>query len=153
VLCGHWDTRNKNKFEDLYAKANFVLTGLKELKKLFNIKEVYIEQSLHSFRSGFSSAQTLSTLSRFNGIVSWFCFQSFKIRPKMIAAVSARKRIGIKISKGENAKQKSLEFILDQVPSFVIEYTKSGNVRPGYMDRSDSCVIAKAGYLEWSQKS
>ena len=71
----------------------------------------------------------------------------------MIAAVSARKRIGIKISKGENAKQKSLEFILDQVPSFVVEYTKSGNVRPGYMDRSDSCVIAKAGYLEWSQKS
>ena len=86
-------------------------------------------------------------------MVSWMCWDIFHREPQMLAATSARKSIGIKVSRGENAKQKSLEFILDEVPNFMIEYTKSGNVRPGYMDRSDSCVIAKAGYLEWSQKS
>jgi Holliday junction resolvasome RuvABC endonuclease subunit len=62
-----WDTRNKNKFPTLYQKANFVKNNLTEIKHQFNIEKIVIEQSLQSFRSGFSSAKTLSTLSRFNG--------------------------------------------------------------------------------------
>ena len=86
-----WDTRNKNKFPSLYNKAVLIRENLNKLRQDHNISDIYIEQSLHSFRSGFSSAQTLSTLSRFNGIVSWLCYEIFDIQPQMIAATSSQK--------------------------------------------------------------
>ena len=148
-----WDTRNKNKFPTMYEKAAMIHNNLLSLSMDYGIKSIFIEQSLHSFRSGFSSAQTLSTLSRFNGIVSWHCFSIFGIKPEMLAATSARKTIGIKISRGENAKQKSFDFVLANEPTFVVEYTKHGNPRPGIMDKSDSWVIAKAGQIICTAKN
>ena len=58
---------------------------------------VFIEENLQSFRSGFSSAQTLSTLARFNGMVSQVCYSEFGIIPEYINVNSARKNLGIKI--------------------------------------------------------
>ena len=147
-----WDTRNKNHFPTLYHKAKVIKDKLTCLKDKYLIEEIYIEQSLQSFRSGFSSAQTLSTLSRFNGIVSWQCYEMFGVQPEMLAASSARKLVGIKVKKGEKAKEKSFHFVLANEPSFVVEYTKNGNPRPGSMDKSDSWVIGKAGYEIWKQK-
>ena len=144
-FCEAWDTRNKNKFPTLYHKADFVKNKLKELDKRFDIGYVYIEQSLQSFRSGFSSAKTLSTLSRFNGIVSWSCWNIFSTEPQMLAAASARKLIGVPIKRGDNAKQKVLQFLLDNEPDFVVLYTKHGNPKPEEFDRADSIVIARAG--------
>ena len=140
-----WDTRNKRKFPTLYEKAHLIRTNLMLLKTKHKISEVFIEQSLHSFRSGFSSAQTLSTLSRFNGIVSWFCYDLFQKEPQMIAASSARKRSGVGIKRGENAKEKVLKFILDNFPQVNIQYTKHGNPKPGMLDMCDSIVVALAG--------
>ena len=71
----------------------------------------------------------------------------------MIAATSARKKAGIKISKGENAKEKSFNFVLANEPTFIVEYTKHGNPKPGTMDKSDSWVIAKAGYILCTEKN
>lgn len=144
-FCEAWDTRNKNKFPTLYHKADFVKNKLKELDKRFDIGYVYIEQSLQSFRSGFSSAKTLSTLSRFNGIVSWSCWNIFSTEPQMLAAASARKLVGVPIKRGDNAKQKVLQFLLDNEPDFVVLYTKHGNPKPEEFDRADSIVIARAG--------
>ena len=140
-----WDTRNKNKFPSLYNKAALIRENLNKLKKDYNISEIYIEQSLHSFRSGFSSAQTLSTLSRFNGIVSWLCYETFDIQPKMIAATSARKQAGVAIKRGDNAKEKVLQFVIDNYPDIEIIYTKHGNPKPGMLDMCDSIIIALAG--------
>ena len=145
-----WDMRNKNKFPSLYKKADHIKQNLLFLNDQYHIDKVFIEQSLQTFRSGFSSAQTLSTLSRFNGIVSWMCYELFRVDPIMLAASSARKQAGLTIKRGEPAKEKVLEFILDNVPGFLIEYTKHGNPRPGTYDRADSYIIAKAGYLQWS---
>jgi len=141
----YWDTRNKNKFPTLYEKAAFIRESFTKLGSCYTIDDIYIEQSLHSFRSGFSSAQTLSTLSRFNGIVSWLCFETFSIQPQMIAATSARKHAGVGIKRGDNAKEKVLQFILDNHPDIEIEYTKHGNPKPGMLDMCDSIIIALAG--------
>jgi len=147
VLCEAWDTRNKNHYEDLFAKADHIRFQLWKMGNYHNIEKIYIEQSLQSFRSGFSSAQTLSTLSRFNGIVSWICYKNFNIKPEYIAATSARKLCGIKVPKGEKAKQVVLNYLLDNEPSFSVEYTKHGNPKPGSYDQADSIVIARAGYI------
>ncbi len=146
IYCDAWDTRNKNHFPTLYKKADFIKNKLKELDKRFDIGYIYIEQSLQSFRSGFSSAKTLSTLSRFNGIVSWTCWSMFGVEPQMISASSARKSVGVPIKRGDNAKEKVLQFLLDNEPKFDIIYTKYGNPKPESYDRADSIVIARAGY-------
>ena len=146
ILNGAWDTR---KYKDFFEKVVHVKAGLEDVHKQFGkqIGAVYIEQSLQSFRSGFSSAKTLSTLSRFNGIVSWLVFDKFKIKPEYLAATSARKLCGIKIPRGEKAKPVVLKFLLDNEPSFVIDYTRYGNPKPESYDRADSLVIAKAGVI------
>jgi hypothetical protein len=141
----YWDTRNKRYFPTLYEKAMLIKQNLLDLRSKYEIDEIFIEQSLQSFRSGFSSAKTLSTLSRFNGIVSWLCFDNFKIQPQMIAASSARKQAGVGIKRGDNAKEKVLQFVLDRFPQIDIQYTKHGNPKPGMYDLCDSIIIALAG--------
>tara|TARA_Y100001937_G_scaffold128121_1_gene202591 strand:+ start:228 stop:752 length:525 start_codon:yes stop_codon:yes gene_type:complete len=139
-----WDTR---KFKDIFEKAKFVYQKIEELATEKDIKHIFIEQSLQSFRSGFSSAKTLSTLSSFNGIVSWMVYEKFNIKPEYISAPSARKSCGIKVLRGENAKEKVVHFLLDNEPEFVVEYTKFGNFKPGIYDKADSIVMAKAGKI------
>ena len=117
------------------------------------IDAIYIEQSLQSFRSGFSSAKTLSTLSRFNGVVSWMCYENFNIKPDYIAATSARKLCGIKVPKGVKAKQVVVQHVVDNVPEVSIVYTKHGNPKPECFDKADSWVVAWAGYLCQKEKS
>ena len=146
VFCEAWDLRNKNYFSSLFDKGKFIKNKIWELEDRFSIEEIYIEQSLQSFRSGFSSAKTLSTLSRFNGIVSWMCYEIFEIQPEYIAATSARKKCGITIPKGVKAKEVVIKYIVDNVPDVPINYTKHGNPKPQCYDMADSWVIAKAGY-------
>jgi hypothetical protein len=146
ILCEAWDTRNKNHFPTLYHKADFIIKKIKKLDSRFKIGYIYIEQSLQSFRRGFSSARTLSILSRFNGIISWACWDIFGIEPQMLSATSARKTVGVPIRRGDNAKEKVLQFLLDNEPEFVIMYTKYGNPKPESYDKADSIIIARAGY-------
>jgi Holliday junction resolvasome RuvABC endonuclease subunit len=146
ILNGAWDTR---KYKDFFEKVVHVRDGLEIIRKEYGtrITAVYIEQSLQSFRSGFSSAKTLSTLSRFNGIVSWLVFDKYKITPEYLAATSARKLCGIKVPRGQKAKQVVLNFLVDNEPAFVLEYTRNGNPKPECYDKADSIVIAKAGAI------
>ena len=109
---------------------------------------MYIEQSLQSFRSGFSSARTLSTLSKINGVVSWICYRRYAIEPEYLAATSARKKCGILVPRGTKAKEVVLKYVLDNVPEVTIEYTKHGNPKPQCYDMADSWVIARAGWLQ-----
>ena len=146
ILNGAWDTR---KYKDFFEKVVHVKTGLDKIREEYGkrITAVYIEQSLQTFRSGFSSAKTLSTLARFNGIVSWLVFDQYKITPEYLAATSARKLCGIKVPRGQKAKQVLLNFLVDNEPAFVLEYTRNGNPKPECYDKADSIVIAKAGAI------
>ena len=146
VLCEAIDTRNKNHYPSLFHKAEKVKNKLLDIKSEYDIKAVFIEKSLQSFRSGFSSAKTLSTLSSFNGIVSWFCYELWGSPPEYISASSARKSCGIKVPKGMKAKKVVIEYLVANEADFSIEYTKHGNPKPHEFDRADSLVIAKAGY-------
>ncbi len=145
VYCEAWDMRNKNKFPTLLTKAGFIKNRLWEMEDRFGIDEVYIEQSLSRFRPGFSSAKTLLTLSKFNGIVSWLCYDIYEVEPEYLSVTPARKACGITVKRGENAKEIVLNFLLDNEDGFSVEYTKHGNPKPGSYDRADSIIIARAG--------
>ena len=153
LYCEAWDMRNKNRFPSPYTKAEFVKSKLLDLTIKFRIEHIFVEQSLQAFRPGFSSAKTLLTLAKFNGIVSYICLDVVGIEPEYIGASTARKSNGIKIPRGEKAKQVVLQYILDNEPNFVVEYTKQGNPKPGSYDRADSLIIARAGYNLWKERN
>lgn len=152
IYCDHIDTRNKNKFPTLLHKARFLKESLQSVKQQYIIEEIFIEESLQSFRSGFSSAKTLSILSKINGIVSYICLEVFDIHPEYIASTSARKLCGIKVPRGTKAKEFVLNFLVDSDPAFMIQCTRNGNPKPGFYDRADSLIIARAGLEICKQK-
>ena len=108
---------------------------------------VWIEESLQMFSSGMSSAKTLATLTKFNGVVSWIAWDKFGITPEYIAAVSARKEIGLTVQKGKRGKDVVMEYMLDKEKWFHVEYGRTGKIKPHFYDMADSFVVAKAGYL------
>lgn len=153
ILCEAWDMRNKKFFTDLFDKGNGIRLWLLGIALKHEVKEIYIEEPFKFFNSGGSSAKTMSILQSFNGMVSWISFRMLGIKPKYISANAARKSCGIKVPKGQKAKQVVLQFLLDNVDGFEVEYTKFGNPKQGEFDRADSWVIAKAGLNHCQNKS
>ncbi len=157
----YYDSIDLRKYKNIFDKTVAIKEKLLDLFEMyqcdneatimvgnsqFPIEHIYIEQSLHMFMGGKSSAKTLSTLTRFNGIVSWLVYELFEIVPEFIGASSARKQAGIKVPRGQKAKQVVLQHLLDNEPAFKIEYTKHGNPKPESYDRADAIIIALAGY-------
>jgi len=157
----NYDSIDLRKYKDVFDKTIAIKEKLLDLFEMYQcnnedklafgnseypIEHIYIEQSLHMFMGGKSSAKTLSTLTRFNGIVSWLLYEIFEIKPKFIGASSARKQAGIKVPRGQKAKVVVLEHLLENEPAFKIEYTKHGNPKPESYDRADAIIIAKAGF-------
>ena len=148
-----WDMRNKRYFLTLWDKADFIENKLRELKvrKKFIIEKIYIEQSLQAFRPGLSSAKTILTLAKFNGIVSYLARRVYEMEPEYVGASSARKLCGIKVERGKKAKEVVLQHILDTEPKFKISYTSHGNPKPGSYDMSDAIIVARAGLKLWNK--
>jgi hypothetical protein len=149
--------KQKNVFDKTVAIKEKIL-DLYEMYQLNNednpswgdsdypIQHIYIEQPFTFFNSGGSSAKTMATLQKFNGIVSWILYETFEIKPEFIGATSARKQAGIKVPRGQKAKQVVLQHLLENEPAFKIEYTRHGNPKPESYDRADAIIIAKAGF-------
>ena len=155
----YYDSIDLRKYKDVFDKTAAFKEKLLDIYEMYHldneyrwgdsdypIEHIYIEQSLHMFMGGKSSAKTLSTLTRFNGIASWLIYELFEIKPKFIGATSARKQAGIKVPRGQKAKQVVLKHLLDNEPAFKVEYTKHGNPKPDSYDKADAIVVAKAGW-------
>ena len=97
------------------------------------------------FGSGGSTAKTMATLQRFNGMVSWICYDAYKITPEYFTAQQARKLNEINISRGSNTKKEILNWVMERYTDFKVEYTPKGNPKPKYFDIADAIVVANAG--------
>jgi len=142
LACDHIDLR---KEKDFFKKIQIVNSQLEAINDEYEIEQVYVEESLQSFNR--AAGKSLSILSKINGIVSWLCYNMFYGEPKYFGARSARKLCGITIPRGSKAKMVTFQFVIDNVPGFEVQYTRHGNPKAGYTDRSDSYVIAKAGWI------
>ena len=149
LLCEAWDTRNKKQFPTLIHKADYIRNKILELE--YSIDKVFIEKPLMFFSRGGSSANVMAMLQNFNGMVSWICWSELNIEPEHILSGTARKLSGLKIPRGQKAKEVVLQYFLDNGNE--VEYTKHGNPKPGSYDRADSWVVAKAGYRLWKEES
>jgi hypothetical protein len=141
--------KEKTFFDKVEIAKGRILSTIRKNR----ISDVWIEQSLQAFRPGFSSAKTLLTLSKFGGIIEWIIYEGTGISPQYIGASSARKKCGITVPRGEKGKEVVMRFLLDKEPSFVVEYTKHGNIKKHFYDIADAIVIAKAGLICQQKKN
>lgn len=103
-----------SKLKNHFEKAEFLKKKISEISKDFSVSKISIETSLQSFRPGMSSAKTLYSLAKFNGIVSYLCYEIFKKEPEFVSASSARSKLGLKIKRGnKNTKEQVLEWVTD----------------------------------------
>jgi len=103
------------KEKSLYDKAELIRKSFTQLSKDYDIDKIYVEESLQAFRRGLSSARTLSTLSRFNGIVCYLAEDIFKTEVNLINVIHARSHLGIKINRKLESSVK------DQVLSWTLQ--------------------------------
>ena len=149
-----------SNYKCMFKKAQIAEKQILEIASKNKIEKIGIEQNLQSFRSGFSSAHTLSSLSRFNGILSYIVFKMCDITPVFINVNSARKSAGLKIVKkskgGEPVKEQvfcwSQEYLSKNSFSWPTKVLKSGPRKgkeifhPACYDISDALVIAVATF-------
>ena len=160
VHIGHIDLR---KEKDFFKKVDLVKAKIEELHKQYNFKEVAIEEAFQSFGRGLSSAKTLFTLAKFNGIIQYIVF-SLGVKATVINVNNARKLVGIKVNKKDktkNTKEQVLEQVqkLNSTLSWPKKILKSGP-RKGLeiyddccFDRADAWVIGTAHLLENKNKA
>ena len=115
---------------------------LEPIMKLHDITEIRIEEPFMMFSGGKTTARTMSSLQRFNGMVSLIAHQLLGKPPTLVGATTARSRCGIKVPRGTKAKQVVMMFCASQYDNFIMEYTKHGNPKPGIDDEADAIVVA-----------
>ncbi len=147
------------KQKDLYSKAVLVEKKLQNILVQYPIEKVFIEENLQAFRPGLSSAKTLSTLSRFNGMISLLCYKTFEVNPVHINVNAARKSLGIKIERqakcGKSTKEQVVDWASQELKTFVwpVKILKSGKRKgleildPVSYDMADAYVISRAGIV------
>ena len=140
IVSNHWDI---SKQESLFEKAEMVGSLLWELKTEHKIEKVFIETALKKFFPGKSRADTIIKLAKFNGIVSWLCFDTFGEAPTFINVNTARTLYGLSFPRGT----KGIEAVKEkEKTAFTFEMARGGkNYKKGTDDRADAVVIARAG--------
>jgi Holliday junction resolvasome RuvABC endonuclease subunit len=155
VQIGHIDLR---KEKDFFKKVDLIKKKIIELNDKYKLQAVAIEEPLQSFARGLSSAKTLFTLAKFNGIIQYIVY-TLGIGSTVINVNNARKLVGIKIDKKDKTKT-TKEKVLEQVQQFDSKIMwkkrilKSGP-RKGLeifddccYDMADAWVIGKAYLIE-----
>lgn len=147
----------------LWDKADVVVSELHKLYKVLvgrdqgqfeNIRvidRVVLEEPLMGFRPGMSSAQTISTLMRFNGITSFLARNIFQCEPEYIGSAHARKLCGIKLQRtalgGPQKEQVFAHMAANDLKHVQWPLKKSGKMVDWSRDACDAYVIARAASI------
>ena len=139
-----------SKKKNIFEKCKEVRSQLSGLHINHEITSVSIEENLQAFRPGFSSAKTIVTLARFNGMVTLMCNDEFAIEPQFLNVNNARKLAGLKIDRksGVNTKDQVFRFAKEKNPDFQwpMRTLKSG-ARKGSVIPADSCYDIADAYI------
>jgi len=149
----HLDRIEFKKFNTLWEKADYTLRCLNDIKNKFEADyTLVIEEPLMGFQKGMSSAATITTLMRFNGITSYIARDIFGIDPVYIHAASARKTCGIKMQRtsivGLSGKEQVFKYMSEHdLKHIQWPIKKNGKPIDASRDMCDSYVIARAACL------
>ena len=137
--------------EDFWDKVTHITKMLfSNVDPEWDIRAVAVEENAKRFTPGFSSADTILTLAKFNGIVCHIMYENYGIKPTYINVRSARAKVGIKIDtkiKTTTTKQKVLAQVFNLNPNFPWVYRNVNGAKSLIKineDLADSWVIAAA---------
>jgi hypothetical protein len=147
VMCEGWDI---SKLTTTFEKAEYIGAMLYTLRSEHKIKSVFVETALKRFMPGRSRADTIVKLAKFNGIVSWLCFECYGFAPTYINVNNARSLYGLSFprgTKGPKRKKMVIEAVIEkEKTAFKYEMARGGkNYKKGTDDKADAVVIARAG--------
>ena len=147
VVSEHIDL---TKIDSVFSKAELVGAELWQIGNNHAIKDLFIETALMKFIPGRSRADTIVKLAKFNGIVSWMCYDTFGLNPVYLNVNTARSLYGLSFprgTKGPKRKKMVIEAVIEkEKTAFKYEMARGGkNYKKGTDDRADAVVIARAG--------
>ncbi len=137
---------------DLFDKADHLVKTLLDIVKDIGKIEIVIEEPLLRFAKGMSSASTLLTLNRYNGMVTYACWRVLGVRPTHLNVIFARRRLGIKKEKGDNVKEVVMKWVSSDLKDYpwptrvVTRGKRKGETifEESCFDVADAYVMAKA---------
>lgn len=137
-----------------FEKADKVHSELvRHISQLGETPSIFaLEEPLMGFQKGMSSATTITTLMRFNGIVSYIGRSIFKVDPIYISSAHARKLCGIKMQRtsiaGMSGKEQVFKYMSENdLKHITWPVKKSGAPIDASRDMTDAYVIARAACL------
>ena len=138
------------KIDSVFSKAELVGSELWQIGNNHDIKNLFVETALMRFIPGRSRADTIVKLAKFNGIVSWMCYDTFGLQPTYLNVNTARSLYGLSFprgTKGPKRKKMVVEAVIEkEKTAFKYEMARGGkNYKKGTDDRADAIVIARAG--------
>jgi len=140
IDSGVFKTKKDQSLEE--RAENLSKNVLEPLSVVHRISEVRVEEPFSMFSGGKTTAKTMSSLQRFNGMVSLLAHQIWNNPPTMVNSRTARARCGIKVPRGTKAKVVIIEWVDDYYEKFNVELTRHGNPKPGTDDEADAIVVA-----------
>jgi len=168
LICKFHIDISSEKFETMWQKVDYAMEKLAGKIRWYQshsnagpppcvFQRFFVEANAKAYKSGFTSADTLMTLAKMNGIISYECYRMFQLPIIDINVTSARKMIGYKDKKAvkKPVKEKVREFVLQTYPELKVEtreVTKGkdkGKRVPvsGAADEIDAFVICRGGQL------
>ena len=143
IKYGYIDT---SKQEEWLDKTEIFTLQLKPMAEEFCFSAIGIEDILNKFVGGGSSAKTIISLARFNGLATYFCFQMTGVKPEHVNVLRARKlAMCHSVPRGINSKEYILKYICKLYPKIILPRMKRKDAidKKAY-DICDSVIIALA---------
>jgi hypothetical protein len=139
--------------ETFWDKCDRLRERFQEFKQVHpQIAAFYIEEPMKRFAAGFSSAEVISMLQRFNGIACFLARETWGVDPVYVNVASARKLAGIKVTTKAKSGGKDVKTqVFDHMAANDLKHVswplkmRSANIVDWAKDVTDAYVIAKAG--------
>lgn len=151
VYMHHESMGSKVRFPTFWSKVKHMKAVFAQMHNPeWDVKAVAVEENMKRFAPGFSSADTILTLAKFNGILCYLMLEEYGLEPIYVNVRSARSKLGIKINfkdKSKTTKQKVLDIVVGMHPEFPWVYKERKGVKSMTKineDRADAWIIAAA---------
>jgi hypothetical protein len=149
----HYEPITFSSCKTFWEKCDLIRDKLINLSSSFkSLDAFFIEEPMKRFAQGFSSAETISTLQRFNGIVCYIVRDIWHVDVTYINVASARKATGVRVQSktkiGKSSKQQTFEHMSANDLSHVQWVTKKNGAPKDFcFDIVDAYVVARGGMI------
>lgn len=132
-----------DKYDSIFLKMDHVKEELYKKMNPLGVDLIVAESAFKKFASGQSSADVIAKLVGFNFCLTYTLTRLLKSKELFIDVKSARKTVGIKVPKGDNAKLIVHKYASAKYPNLDWPVKKTGTPKDWTIDMADALVIGE----------